>query len=173
MTVFDFFVLAVVLASVVAGALRGLVRALFVGAALVIGLLAAARGYEWAGALLRGLGLVTQEESAWAGGFLLIAGAAVVAGFALGGFARAGLRRARVGWFDGGLGAAFGLARGLALCSVVYLALTAFPVRIAAVAEARTAPALAAGARILSLCTSPELRAKFLTEYRRTNPAVD
>jgi uncharacterized membrane protein required for colicin V production len=173
MTVFDLFVLAVVAASVVAGALRGLVRAFFVAAALVAGLLAAARGYELAGAVLRGLGLFAREEAARAGGFLLIVGAAVVAGFALGEFARAGLKRARVGWFDGGLGATFGLARGLAFCSVVYLALTAFPVRIAAVAEARTAPALAAGARVLSLCTSPEVRAKFLAEYRRARPAVD
>jgi membrane protein required for colicin V production len=168
MTLFDFFVLAVVAASVMAGALRGIVRALFVGAALVVGLLAAARGYEWAGSALRWFGLFEQEETAWAGGFLLIAGAAVVAGFALGQIARAGLKRARAGWFDGGLGAAFGLARGIALCSAVYLALTAFPVRIEAVTEARTAPALAAGARVLSLCTSAEVRERFLTEYRRT-----
>ncbi|HZI18576.1 MAG TPA: CvpA family protein [Pyrinomonadaceae bacterium] len=167
MTVFDFFVLAVVAASVAAGAMRGLVRALLVGAALIVGLLAAAHGYEWAGGVLRGLGLFARDETARAGGFLLIVGGAVAAGFALGHFARAGLRRARVGWFDGGLGAAFGLLRGLAFCSVVYLALTAFPVRIAAVAEARTAPALAAGARVLSLCTSAEVREKFLTEYRR------
>jgi len=170
MTAFDFFVLAVVAASVVGGALRGVVRALFVGAALVVGLLAAARGYEWAGGVLQWLGLVGRDEAARAGGFLLIVGAAVAGGFALGQFARAGLKRARAGWFDGWLGAAFGLARGLALCSAVYLALTAFPVRIAAVAEARTAPALAAGARVLSLCTSAEVRAKFLAEYRRGLP---
>jgi hypothetical protein len=49
----------------------------------------------------------------------------------------------------------------------MYLALTAFPVRLGFVRDARTAPALAEGARVLALVTSSDLRARFLAEYRR------
>jgi hypothetical protein len=91
----------------------------------------------------------------------------LIAGFAVGHYARSGLKRARMGWLDRALGAAFGLARGVAVCSVVYLALTAFPVRIESVAEARTGPALAEGARLLSFCASEDVRAHFLAEYWR------
>lgn len=167
MTFFDFFVLGLVGASVAAGALRGFVRAALTLAALVVGLLVAARGYEAAGALLRGVRLFESEAAARAGGFLLIVGVLLALGFAAGAFARGGLRRARLGWFDRLLGGAFGLARGLAVCSAVFLALTAFPVRLASVQEARTAPVLAEGARLLAACTSPEVRAKFFQGYKR------
>ena len=173
MTVFDLFVLAIVGASVVAGTMRGFVRALVTLVALVAGLVVAARGYGAAGALLRGFGLVESDEAAHAGGFLLITGIALAAGFALGVFARAGLRRARLEWFDRALGAAFGFVRGLAVCSAIYLALTAFPVRLDSVAEAATAPALIEGARWLTVCTSPDVRARFVSGYRRLTADKD
>jgi uncharacterized membrane protein required for colicin V production len=167
MTVFDLFVLAIVGASVVAGALRGFVRALIATFGLVLGLFVAAHAYEPAGALLRVVGLVESTEAAHAGGFLLVTGLVLLAGFVVGEFAKSGLRRARLGWLDGALGAAFGLLRGAGVCSVVYLALLAFPVRIESVAQARTGPALAEGARLLALCTSSDVRARFHAEYRR------
>jgi hypothetical protein len=55
----------------------------------------------------------------------------------------------------------------MAVCSVIYLALTAFPVRLETVAEARTAPALAEGAKLISWLTSADMRARFEAEYRR------
>jgi membrane protein required for colicin V production len=167
MTVFDLFVIVIVGASIVAGALRGLVRAAITGLALIVGLLLASLGYEAAGRLIRSSGLVESGVAANAAGFLLLAGVVLVLGFAAGGLARAGLRRARLEWFDRALGGAFGLARGVAVCSVVYLALTAFPVRLSSVEEARTAPVLAEGARLLASCTSPEVRERFISEYRR------
>lgn len=167
MTFFDFFVFAVVCASVAAGVMRGLVRALVTGVALVVGLLVAARGYTEAGTLLRGLGFVESAEAAAAGGFLLLVVACVAAGFAAGALARRGLRRARLEWFDRVLGGVFGLLRGAAFCSVVYLALTAFPVRIEAVESASSAPLLAAGARLLAACTSEDVRGRFVEEYRK------
>jgi uncharacterized membrane protein required for colicin V production len=167
MTFFDLFVLLIVGASVASGALRGLVRAAVTLVALVVGLFAAAQTYEPAGSLLRGLGLFESAEAARAGGFLLVAGICLGLGLVAGQSLRAGLRHARLEWFDRALGALFGLARGVALCSAVYLALTAFPVRLQTVEEARTAPALAAGARLLALCTSSEVRARFLAGYQR------
>ena len=167
MTFFDFFVLAVVGASVAAGAMRGLVRALIAGAALIAGIFLASQTYGAAGSLLKTFGLVESKEAAAAGGFLLVAGLVLGAGFAVGHRVRSGLGRSRLGWLDRGLGALFGMARGVAVCSAVFLALTAFPVRIEAVADAKTGPALAAGARLLSLCTSEDVRARFQAQYRR------
>ncbi len=167
MTVFDLIVLALIGSSLVAGALRGLVRALIATGALIVGLLVATHGYEPVGALLRGAGLVESQAAAQAGGFLLIVGVALALGFVAGQLARGGLKRVRLGWLDRALGALFGLARGLAVCAIMYLALTAFPVRLDAVAEARTAPVLAASAQALSYLTSTELRARFLAGYQR------
>jgi membrane protein required for colicin V production len=167
MTVFDLFVLVVIGASVVAGALRGFVRALLVGIALIAGLILAARVYETAGVLLKGLGLVESNSAASAGGFLLIICVALVTGFAAGGMARAGLRQARLEWFDRLLGAGFGFVRGVAVCSAFYLALMTFPLRLKAVDEARSAPLLAEGARALAYCTSADVRGRFLVEYKR------
>ena len=165
MTIFDFIVLALVGASVVAGALRGLVRALITCAALIAGLFVAAHGYESAGAVLRGLGVAGSTAAANAGGFLLIIALALGIGFVAGRLVGRGLRRARLQWFDRALGAAFGLVRGLAVCSIMYLALTAFPVRLDSVAEARTAPVLAEGARLLAAFTSRDVRTRFLDEH--------
>ncbi|MFN2455997.1 MAG: CvpA family protein [Pyrinomonadaceae bacterium] len=167
MTVFDLFVLAIIGASVIAGALRGLARALVTGVALVFGLVLAARGYNSAGAVLRAFGLVESNAAANAGGFLAITLLVLLAGFVAGRLLGKGLRRAHLEWIDRVLGAMFGFIRGLAVCSVFYLALTAFPVRLRAVEEARTAPALAYGARLLAHLTSQDVRARFYDEYRK------
>ena len=165
MTIFDIIVLALIGASVVAGALRGLVRALLTVAALVAGLFVAARGYEATGAMLHHLGIVESGAAAHASGFLLIMGLALGVGFVAGRLVTGGLRRVRLEWFDRVLGAAFGFIRGLAVCSIMYLALTAFPVRINSVTEARTAPVLAEGARLLAIFTSHDVRTRFLEEF--------
>jgi membrane protein required for colicin V production len=167
MTLFDLIVLALVVASVVAGAMRGFVRALIATAALFIGLIVAARWYEWAGGWLRALGAVNSSAAADAGGFLVLLLLFVSVGFAAGALLRGSLKRAKLGWVDRVLGASFGALRGVAVCSAIYLALTAFPVRLDSVQDARTAPALAVGARLLSLITSSDLRTRFLAGYRR------
>jgi membrane protein required for colicin V production len=166
MTFFDLFVLAIVGASVAAGALRGFVRALVASIGLLVGFFVASHTYVQAGAFLRGLGAVESVEAGYAAGFLLMVGVVLLVGIILGESARAGLKRAKLQWFDRVLGAGFGLVRGVAVCSVVYLALTAFPVRLDTVARARTGPALAEGARLLALFTSSEVRARFLAEYQ-------
>lgn len=166
MTFFDLIVLLLLASSIVAGALRGLLRASLTLIALVIGLLLAAQGYQAAGAMLRALGIVESDEAAYAGGFLLIAGGVLLSGFIAGRLLTRGMRRARIEWLDRVLGAAFGGLRGFILCSALYLALTAFPVRINSVTEARSAPVLAAGARLLAVVTSQDMYRRFQTEYQ-------
>jgi len=165
MTFFDFVVLALTASSVVSGAMRGIVRALLTGAALIVGLVIAAQGYEAVGAILRGLKLVESSGAANAGGFLLIIVVALVGGFLAGRLVKGGLQHVRLEWFDRVLGGAFGLLRGWAVCSILYLALTAFPVSIESVTEARTAPILAQGAKLLGIFTSQEVRARFYESY--------
>jgi membrane protein required for colicin V production len=167
MTFFDLIVLALVGASFIAGALRGFIRALIATLAMFVGIIVAAQSYETAGSLLHALNVVESDVTANAYGFLLIVALALALGFAAGGLLKGGLRRARLEWMDRVLGALFGFARGIALCSVIYLALTAFPVRLASVAEARTAPALAEGAKLISWLTSTDLRTRFQVEYKR------
>ena len=115
MTFFDFVVIVLVGASVVAGALRGLVRAALVGAALIIGVIVAAQIYKPVGCFMRGVELVGSVEAANAAGFLLVVGVALIAGFAAGRLVRGGLRRARLEWFDHLLGGVFGFVRGSGL----------------------------------------------------------
>lgn len=167
MTVFDLIVFALILASVVAGALRGLVRALLATGALFVGLIVASQEYERAGGWLRAFGAVKTSAAADAGGFIVLLLLFVSLGFAAGALLRDTLRRAKLGWVDRALGAAFGALRGVGVCSAMYLALTAFPVKLNSVRDAQTAPALAQGARLMSLVTSSDLRARFLAEYRR------
>jgi membrane protein required for colicin V production len=167
MTFFDLIVLALVGASLIAGALRGFVRALIATLAMFVGVVVAARSYETAGSFLHALNLVESNAAANAWGFLLLVGGALALGFAAGQLLKGSLKRARLEWMDRALGAAFGFARGMAVCCVIYLALTAFPVRLETVAEARTAPALAEGAKLISWLTSADMRARFEVEYRR------
>jgi membrane protein required for colicin V production len=166
MTFFDLIVLALLGSSVIAGAMRGLLRALVTMVALVFGLLLAARGYEAAGALLKGAGIVESEAAAQACGFLLIAGGLLLIGFLCGRLLTKGMRQARLEWLDRTLGAAFGFLRGFIICSALYLTLTAFPVRLNSVMEARTAPMLATGARLLAALTSEDLHRRFQAGYR-------
>ena len=165
MTFFDFLVLALTTSSVVAGAMRGIVRALLTGAALIVGLLIAAQGYEAVGAILHTLKIVDSQEAANAGGFLLIMAIALSCGFLAGRLVKGGLSQVRLEWFDRVLGGAFGLLRGWAVCSILYLALTAFPISVTSVEEARTAPILAEGAKLLGVFTSQEVRTRFYESY--------
>jgi membrane protein required for colicin V production len=167
MTFFDLSVLALVGASLIAGAMRGFVRALIATLAMFAGVIVASRSYEMAGSFLRALNLVESNAAANAWGFLLLVGFALALGFVAGQLLKGSLKRARLEWMDRALGAVFGFARGMAVCCVIYLALTAFPVRLETVAEARTAPALAGGAKLISWLTSADMRARFEVEYRR------
>ncbi|HET8677175.1 MAG TPA: hypothetical protein VFO63_15370, partial [Blastocatellia bacterium] len=50
-------------------------------------------------------------------------------------------------------------------CSVIYLALTAFPVKIEAVERAAFAPFLLEGTRVIAYLTSSEMRERFFEGY--------
>lgn len=128
---------------------------------MIVGLLVAARGYEAVGAVIFGIRIVRSKELANASGFLLIVIAALVGGYFAGRLLAISVRRMGLGWFDRILGGALGLLSGLATCSVLYLALTAFPAQNDSVRRASTAPVLAWGARMLGIFTSDDVRTRF------------
>ena len=63
MTFFDLIVLALVGASLIAGALRGFVRALIATVAMFVGVVIAAQSYETAGAALRATGMFASSAA--------------------------------------------------------------------------------------------------------------
>jgi membrane protein required for colicin V production len=162
MTVLDYFVLLVVIASVASGATRGIIRVIVSVAFTVAGLVVAAFLYPSAAGLLRiFVAARLADLLGFVGVFLLV----LVAGGFFARWLRGGLKRARLGWMDNVLGAAFGFLRGWLICSVIYLALTAFPLRPEAVERATFGPALLEGTRVIAYLTSRELRERFFSGY--------
>jgi membrane protein required for colicin V production len=162
MTVLDYFVLLVVIASVASGAIKGIIRVTFSVAFTLAGLVAAAQLYPYAASLLRIF------VAAWLAdllGFVVLFVLVLIVGSLVSRWLRVGLKRARLGWIDHLLGAVFGLLRGWLICSVIYLALTAFPSKPEAVQQATFGPTLLDGTRVIAYLTSQELRERFFAGY--------
>jgi membrane protein required for colicin V production len=163
MTVLDYFVLIVVVASIASGATRGILKGVISVLTVVIALLVAAFLYEPVAAVTAGFVDTARAANlvAFIGVFLLV--------MLVGGFVsrrlRGRLRRARLNWLDHTLGAGFGLVRGWLFCSVIYLALTAFPVKLETVERATFAPFLLEGTRVIAYLTSSEMRERFFEGY--------
>ncbi|PYT07186.1 MAG: hypothetical protein DMF60_07660 [Acidobacteria bacterium] len=163
MTVLDYFVLLVVLASVASGAIKGIIRVIISVAFTVAGLVLAAYSYEYAASVLR---IFVAARIADLLGFVTVFVLVLIAGGFCSRWLRGGLKRRRLGWVDHTLGAVFGFLRGWLICSVIYLALTAFPGKPEAVERAMFGPALLEGTRVVAYLTSRELRERFLNGYQ-------
>ena len=164
MTVLDYFVLIVVVASVASGATRGILKGIISVASALTGLVLAAQFYAYPAVLFD----AAKATAPWSGllGFVTIFVAVIAAGSLLTHWLRSRLKRARLSWVDHLMGAGFGLLLGWLISSVVYLALTAFPVRPAAVERATLAPVLLEGTRVVAFLTSHEMRQRFLSGYQ-------
>jgi membrane protein required for colicin V production len=163
MTVLDYFVLIVVVASVAMGATRGIIKGIISVASAFVGLVLAAQLYPYAASLFSGF--VSTARAANLIGFVVVFLFVLAAGSLLARWLRGGLKRVRLDWLDHLLGAGFGLLRGWLVCSVIYLALTAFPVKLEAVERATFAPALLEGTRVIAYLTSSDLRERFFNGY--------
>ncbi|MEK6286115.1 MAG: CvpA family protein [Acidobacteriota bacterium] len=162
MTVLDYFVLLIVVASVASGSTKGIIRVIVSVAFTVAGLVLAAHTYTYAASVLR---IFVNARLADLFGFVAVFLLVLIAGSLLSWWLRRGLKRRRLGWADHALGAGFGVIRGWLICSVIYLALTAFPWKLEAVERATFGPALLEGTRVIAYMTSPELRQRFLKGY--------
>jgi membrane protein required for colicin V production len=163
MTVLDYFVLIVVIVSVVVGASRGFIKGIFSVTSAIAGLIMAAQLYRLAAQLF--VPFTASARAAHLLGFVAVFLLVLVTGSLLARWLRGHIKRARLDWFDHLLGAVFGLLRGWLVCSVVYLALTAFPVRLEAVEQATFAPALLEGTRVIAYLTSRDVRQRFFDGY--------
>lgn len=163
MTVLDYFVLILVIGSIAMGATRGIIKSALSVIAALAGLLIAAQVYPYAAVLFSGM--VATPRAASLLGFVTVFLLILVGGSLLARGLRGGLKRARLGWLDQLLGAGFGLLRGWLVCSVIYLALTAFPIKLEAVERAAFAPVLLEGTRVIAYLTSRDLRERFMNGY--------
>jgi membrane protein required for colicin V production len=162
MTVLDYFVLLIVVASVASGATKGIIKVVTSVAFTVAGVVIAAYSYSYAASVLR---IFVAARVADLLGFVLVFLLVLVAGSLLAWWLRRGLKRGRLGWVDHVFGGVFGFLRGWLICSVIYLALTAFPGKPEAVEKATFGPALLEGTRVVAYLTSRELRERFLNGY--------
>jgi membrane protein required for colicin V production len=159
----DYTVLVVAVVSAALGWRRGLLRGAFAAGAALVGLVLASNFYGAAGLLLSGL--TTTRRAADLLGFATIFLLAIIGGAIAGRSARKALERARISWIDRALGAGVGLVRAWLVCSALYLALTAFPVRIEAVDRATFGPVLVEGSRLLVYLGSSDFRRRFKEGY--------
>ena len=163
MTILDYFVLLIVVASVASGATKGIIRVGVSVAFTVAGLFLAAHSYPYAAAVLR---IVASGWLANLLGFSAVFLLVLLLGFLLSRWLREGLQRAHLGWIDHAMGAAFGFVRGVLICMVLCLALVAFAVKPESVERAALGPALLVGTQVLAdYVTSHELRERFFDGY--------
>jgi membrane protein required for colicin V production len=165
LTALDYFVLGLTGFSLIFGLMKGFVRSILGLVVAIAGLFLAATWYQPVVPYVRGW--VETDMTARLVAFLSIFVATVFAGLVLGRAFRRFLEKAHLSWIDHLAGGAFGFVRGWLISSVIYVALTAFPVQTEMVAQARLAPYLLKGAEVLTYATSKNLRDQFLDGYHQ------
>lgn len=159
----DWVILAVVFISVFGSLRKGFVRESISLGSVVVGIVLASWLYPVTTSFF--LQFVTSQDLAAILGFVTIFSGCLIAGALVSFFVHKFVRLAHLQWFDRLLGAAFGLIRGWMIAAVLVLLLTAFPVKLASIQEARLAPFLLVSARALILVTPQSLKDRFMEGY--------
>lgn len=159
----DWVILAVVFVSVLGSLLKGFARESISLGSVVVGIVLASWFYPMTMNFF--LQFVSGQDLAAILGFVTIFCGCLIAGALVSSFVHKFVRVAHLQWFDRLLGAAFGLIRGWMIAAVMVLLLTAFPVKLASIQEARLAPFLLVSARVLILVTPESLRDRFMEGY--------
>lgn len=120
----DWAILGVIALSVLMAAAQGFFVEIFSLAGVVAGYIAAAWGHRQVGGWF--LPYVKTAEIADLAGFLTILFAVMIVAGMAGRIVRWAMKEVGLRWVDRLLGAAFGLVRGVAIVTVVLLAVTAF-----------------------------------------------
>ncbi|MCS7080327.1 MAG: CvpA family protein [Chloracidobacterium sp.] len=159
MTAFDWLAGVVLVFSIVSGALRGMIKTVVSVGALLGGLVVALVFYDDIGRGFAALGLAS--PIAYGLGFLAPILAAGVGGAFLTRRLRKAMRKMSLAKLDRLGGMALGVGRAWLILSAVYLVLTAFPAQPAFVLNARIAPLIKPGARLLTEWGRADLRSRF------------
>jgi membrane protein required for colicin V production len=159
----DILLAAIVVAAVIIGLFKGLIREVLGLIAAVLGLIAAGQYYPSLAVLIRTV--ITNQEIAAFVSFLLIFVAVVVVGWVVGGLLSKAVR-GPFKFFNHLLGGAFGFLKGVLIAGVVVLALLVFSVDRPTVTRSELAPyALTITSGIVQLVPQ-ELKARFKAIYR-------
>jgi len=159
LAILDWGVLFVVVLSVLEAASQGFFYELFALAGAVVGYLVAAWEYpQLASWYLR---YMNSQWAADIAGFLTIFIAISLLGGVSGRIARWAVSGIGLRWFDRLLGGLFGVIRGVAVCTVVVMALAAFSPSSSYLQQSRIAPFLLVTGRALIWAAPAELRERF------------
>lgn len=161
----DILALLVILISVLTAFLKGLTRELISLVSVVAGLVLAFLFYSEAAEWAAKFGLESASASFF--GFLAIFAASIIAGVVLSFLAERLLATLHLKWIDRMLGGVFGMIRGGLIVSVVFLALTAFPVHRDLLFGSTTAEYFVTVARALITFAPSDLRTHFQQGYGR------
>ena len=165
LSVLDWMVFAILVTSVVSSIRSGFTREAISFGSTVAGLLLAAWFYPVVGEFF--LPYVMTHDIASLLGFLLIFLSTLLLGAVTSRLVKKILQVASLEWYDRLLGAAFGIVRAWLVGAVLFLMLTAFPVNLESVQNARLAPYLLAGARVLVIVTPSSVKTKFVESYQK------
>ena len=155
----DWTLVGVVLLSAFTAFLKGFIRELISLAALVAGLVVAAVGYQRASAWFEDL--TRSHQIAEGVAFLVLLLGVLLAGGLVSALAGRLIKTAGLQRIDRLLGACFGLIRGLALDSILLLALVAFGMKTGAVRQSVLARSLTGWAETLAEAMPDPLRTEF------------
>jgi membrane protein required for colicin V production len=159
LSIVDWGIVLVLVLSVLAAAAQGFVYELFALAGAVVGYLVAAWEYpRLAGWYMR---YMNSQWAADIAGFLTIFVVIALLGGAIGRIARWAVGGVGLRWFDRVLGGAFGLIRGVAVCTVFIMALASFSPTSGYLQQSRVAPFLLVTGRALIWAAPAELRQRF------------
>lgn len=159
MTGFDILIFLIAGFSAFSGAMKGLIRSVFSFGAVIVGIVAALVFHDEAAAFISWLG--ASENVALVVGFLIPIGICVLVGSFLSNKLRKTLKKTGLTSVDRLGGAGLGLVRAWLIGSAIFLAVTAFPIKIEAVEKAVTMPFLSIGARMLVSVASQDLNGRF------------
>lgn len=170
-TILDFVFIAITLLSTVMAFFKGLARELISLAALIIGFILAAVYYPRLSSRIADL--TSSESVANLAGFMAIFLSCLVVGGLIAYLVKRTIKMASLDWIDRTLGGIFGFVRGWAVCSIIVLALIAFPARETSLAHSRLGPYVLAGARGAVLLVPRDMKDKFYEGYKKILQALN
>jgi len=161
----DFLFAGIIVISIGFAVLKGLVRETTSLVALIGGFILAVLYY---GVPAHWISDFTKNESvADLLGFLIIFLGCIIIGAIISFVINRFIKAAAIKWVDRLLGGVFGLIRGWAICSVIVVALIAFPISDRVMAHSVTAPFLLAGARAAVHLVPQNLQDQFNVQYKK------
>jgi membrane protein required for colicin V production len=149
-TLLDWLLIAIIAFSIITAIAKGFVYEALMMAATVLGVVVAMLKYpQLSGRMVDLIGSPTLRNFV---AFIVILVAALLLAAILGKIGSRIIEAAGLRWFDRLLGGALGAVRGVLICIVLLIVLTAFPINLGAISRSRLAPDfLTAGETLVTL----------------------